>query len=312
MNLTYLKNALQNLIDKKLISVKENSNLSEYSSFRIGGPSDLLIHPQSIDGLLELIKQLRASNYPYAVFGNASNILFSDKGYRGAAVFTTEMQNYSVNDNSITANAGMSFTLLSVKARDHHLCGLEFAYGIPGTVGGAIYMNAGAYGGSVSDHLVSSVAYDPRNDSVYTLSGSDKHQFGYRHSCYMENNHIILSGEFSLNNGDSVEITAKMKELMNSRRTKQPLEYPSAGSVFKRPEGYFAGKLIEDAGLKGYRIGDAQVSDKHAGFIVNRGMATADDVLRLIDHIQNEVYTQFGVRLETEIIYQDETGKAGI
>ena len=166
-------------------------------------------------------------------------------------------------------------------------------------------MNAGAYGGAVSDCLVSSVGYDPTTHSVHTFDGADAHQFAYRHSCYMENGYIILSATFALSPADASEIDTRMKVCMDSRRSKQPLEYPSAGSVFKRPEGYFAGKLIEDCGLKGFTVGGAQVSEKHAGFIVNRGGACAEDVLRLIEHIQKEVYLRFGVQMETEIIRMD-------
>lgn len=309
MNLIDIKNRLTELAVSGAIELIENALLKDYSSFRIGGPADLLIRPKTPDALMDVIRLLDDAGYPFKVFGNASNILFSDEGYRGAAIFTTEMQGYEVSGNCITAAAGMSFTLLSAKARDHGLSGLEFAYGIPGTVGGAIYMNAGAYGGTVSDHLISSLAYDPQNHNVKMINGVEKHSFDYRHSCYMENGYIILSGTFSLVNGEYEAINAKMKEHMDSRRTKQPLEYPSAGSVFKRPTGYFAGKLIEDAGLKGYLVGDAQVSEKHAGFIINRGNATAKDVCDLIEHIQKTVSRQFGVDLETEIIRLNSRGE---
>ncbi len=312
MNLAYLKSGLQSLMTLGLISVKENTNLSEYASFRIGGPADFVVHPKNSDALIKLIKLFEQTEYPFQVFGNATNILFSDAGYRGAAIFTTDMQSYTREGNMLSADAGMSFTLLSVKARDHALSGLEFAYGIPGTVGGAIFMNAGAYGGSVADHLISSICYDPTSRSIRMINGVTDHSFGYRRSCYMENKCVILSGTFALNTGDASVIANKMKELMDSRRAKQPLEYPNAGSVFKRPDGYFAGKLIEDCGLKGYSIGGAQVSEKHAGFIVNRGGATATDVKYLIEHIRNEVQSRFSVQLETEIISLNENGKAGI
>lgn len=308
MNFTLLKNGLNDLCNLNLISVKENTLLSEYASFRIGGPCDFIIHPKSTDALIALIQLMKEAQYPYLIFGNASNILFSDEGYRGAAIFTTEMKNYTVKENTIIADAGMSFTALAVQACKFGLSGLEFAYGIPGSVGGAIYMNAGAYGGSVSDNLISSTCYNPQKDQICTVNGSDQHDFDYRHSCYMENNCIILSGSFALSKADPAETEAKMKEHMHSRRTKQPLELPSAGSVFKRPDGFFAGKLIEDAGLKGFSVGGAMVSTKHAGFIVNHAGATASDVLSLIEHIQKTVYSQFGVHLEREIICINETG----
>ena len=287
------------LIQDGRIDIKENAPLSEYSSFRIGGPCDLVIHPKSIAALMDTIQILKEQTYPFRVFGNASNLLFSDDGYRGAVIFTTAMQGFEVKDNVITAEAGLSFTALAAKAKNHALTGLEYAFGIPGTVGGAVYMNAGAYGGAVSDNLVKSVCYDPNTKTVLEITD---HAFAYRHSCYMENGYIILSATFCLDKANEEDIAAKMKEHMDSRRSKQPLEYPSAGSVFKRPEGYFTGKLIEDAGLKGFSIGGAQVSEKHAGFIINRGSASAKDVNDLIEHIQKTVFELYGVRLETEII----------
>lgn len=302
MNLTQIKNILSSLPCSEDLEIKESVMLSDYASFRIGGVADLVLLPKSVQALTECAKALKEAGYPFRVFGNASNLLFSDEGYRGAVIFTTALQKCTVKDHCITADAGVSFTALAVKARNHALSGLEFAYGIPGTVGGAIYMNAGAYGGAVSDHLISSVCYDPKTGKVFEISGSEAHAFAYRHSIYMENECIILSGTFQLMPDDAATIGEKMKEYMDSRRTKQPLEFPSAGSVFKRPEGYFAGKLIEDCALKGYRIGGAQVSEKHAGFIINRGGATSEDVCNLIEHIQKEVYSRFGVRLETEII----------
>lgn len=307
MKLTYLKEVLGQMVQSGQITVKENEMLKEYSSFRIGGSCDLVIHPQNGKALVALVALLKECQVNYKVLGNASNVLFSDKGYRGAIIFTTAMQDFTIEDITITASAGLSFTALAVKARNEGLSGLEFAYGIPGTVGGAVYMNAGAYGGSVSDHLVSSRYYDPTENKIVCLEGNE-HNFGYRHSAYMENGGIILDATFSLIKADKEIIGEKMKELMDSRRTKQPLEYPSAGSVFKRPEGYFAGKLIEDAGLKGYTIGGAQVSEKHAGFIINRGSATAEDVENLIAHIQKTVWENFGVKLETEIIRMGESG----
>ena len=297
-----LINILRPMAEEGQIDLRLDAPLSEYSSFRIGGPADLVVHPKNRAALLEIIRLFQNNECPFRVFGNASNLLFSDEGYRGAVIFTTAMQDCSVEENRIISDAGVSFTALAVKARNHALSGLEFAYGIPGTVGGANYMNAGAYGGSVSDHLISSVCFDPKSGTVFEIEGNDAHAFAYRHSVYMENGCVILGGTFSLEMGDMDAIGSKMKEHMDSRKTKQPLEFPSAGSVFKRPVGYFAGKLIEDAGLKGFFIGGAQVSEKHAGFIINRGGATASDVNRLIEHIQNEVLGRFGVKLETEII----------
>ncbi|MBO4217378.1 MAG: UDP-N-acetylmuramate dehydrogenase, partial [Clostridia bacterium] len=232
--------------------------------------------------------------------GNMSNLLFSDGGYRGAVITTKEMANITTSSGKVVADAGASLSALADFCRNASLSGAEFLYGIPGTVGGGVYMNAGAFGGSVSDVLTAS---EYIKDGKFIKLDSAAHGFGYRNSVYKTSGGVIVSAEFSLPEGDRGEITGKMEGYLAKRRASQPLDKPSAGSVFKRPEGFFAGKLIEDAGLKGARVGGAAVSEKHAGFIVNVGGATAEDVKELIQIIKSRVFDSFGVSLEEEIEY---------
>jgi UDP-N-acetylmuramate dehydrogenase len=239
---------------------------------------------------------------PYIVVGNGSNILFEDAGYRGCVIFTEKMNSVAIDGNRITAGAGMSFTALASKAKTASLTGLEFAYGIPGSVGGAVVMNAGAYGVQVSDVLESCEVFDTEKCEFYTLK-KDEMELSYRHSILSENKNLIcICATFTLKEGKKDEIDAVMRDLMQRRISKQPLEYPSAGSVFKRPApDLFVGKMIEDSGLKGYTVGGAQVSEKHAGFIINIGNATAKDVLDLVEHIQSVIRANYGVEIECEI-----------
>ena len=281
--------------------IRENEPLSSHSTMRVGGPAALAAFPTNRSELSELIRTAKANNIRHIIVGNASNILFSDRGFDGLAIFTTAMRNTVWNGTSVTADCGASLTGLSAAATKKGLSGLEFAFGIPGTIGGAVYMNAGAYGSQISAVLTSS-EYLTRDGEILTRNAED-HKFGYRTSIYRSTDDIILSAEFTLLPGDPEEIAAKAKKNMDSRRSKQPLEFPNAGSVFKRPEGAFPGALIEEAGLKGLRIGGAEISEKHANFIVNKGNATADDILRLTETAQNKVYQKFGILLETEIIY---------
>jgi UDP-N-acetylmuramate dehydrogenase len=281
--------------------IRENEPLSSHSTMRVGGPAALAAFPTNRLELSELIRTAKAHNVRHIIVGNASNILFSDRGFDGLAIFTTAMRNTVWNGTSVTADCGASLTGLSAAATKKGLSGLEFAFGIPGTIGGAVYMNAGAYGSQISAVLTSS-EYLTRDGEILTRNAED-HKFGYRTSIYRSTDDIILSAEFTLLPGDPEEIAAKAKKNMDSRRSKQPLEFPNAGSVFKRPEGAFPGALIEEAGLKGLRIGGAEISEKHANFIVNKGNATADDILRLTETAQNKVYQKFGILLETEIIY---------
>lgn len=296
------KNYVEFLCDRD-IPFCENEPLSRHSSFRIGGPCAVFVTPESADSLRDAYNEAKSEGIRTYILGKGSNILFADEGFDGVIISTERLTSVTVSGNTLTADAGASFTHIVAVARDAGLSGLEFAYGIPGSVGGAVFMNAGAYGGQVSDCLESSSCFDPENDRIIYTEGAD-HDFGYRSSIYKKNpERVILSATFELKNGDKEEIRAYMEDIMGRRRDKQPLEYPSAGSVFKRPEGYFAGQLIEEQGLKGCTIGGAQVSEKHAGFIINRGGATAKDVLDLIAHIQAKVKEAHGVMLECEVIF---------
>ena len=285
--------------------VTEQAPLSAATTFKVGGPADLLIDlpHTAVGAVLSLCTQ---EGIPYLFIGNGSNLLVGDKGFRGAVL---RLESHGVTpslleDGCVYAPAGMSLRRLCLFARDHSLTGLEFAYGIPGTVGGAVYMNAGAYDGEMAGVVVSAdcVAAD---GTAVTLSASELNMT-YRHTALMERDLIVVGVTLRLQAGDYDAVWAKMKDLMTRRHDKQPLEYPSAGSFFKRPEGYFAGKLIQDAGLKGFTVGGAQVSEKHAGFVINRGGATAADLVALRDHVQETVYAQFGVRLETEVRFVGE------
>lgn len=287
------------------IECRKNEPLSLHSTFLIGGNAGLAVFPKTAEQLVFSVREAIALGQRYSVIGNASNVLFSDSGFDGAVIFTSGCKEISIKGNLITAECGASFTHLSSLAAKNSLSGLEFAYGIPGTVGGAVYMNAGAYGGQISDVLVSSTLLDASSGEIKILSAKDQ-EFGYRTSIYCKNEDlIILSASLELSAGKETEIRERMEELMRQRKEKQPLELPNAGSTFKRPVGYFAGKLIEDAGLKGFSVGGAQISEKHAGFIVNTGGATANDVLRLIEHTKEAVMNKFGVMLECEIKYID-------
>ena len=281
-----------------------NVALAPYSSFRIGGPADFAVWPFSRAALLDVVTALRRLQIRSHVFGNGSNVLFSDEGYRGVVIFTTKMNRIVLREGILWADAGVSFTGLAVRALQEGLTGLEFAYGIPGSVGGAIYMNAGAYDGEISQVCTETTIYDPTQallGGISTVAG-DAQGFGYRTSAFQSmEGAVILDGKFRLKAGNPTEIKAKMDDLMARRREKQPLEYPSAGSTFKRAPGYFTAKLIHEAGLKGAAVGGAQVSEKHAGFVINRGGATAKEVLELIEQIQNTIWTKFGVAIECEV-----------
>ncbi len=287
------------------IEIHENEPLAEHSSFRIGGPARLMVKPSSAEQLVLAIESAKELGVRYCVIGKGSNLLFADAGFDGAVIVTTSMCGFHIENNRITADCGAPFTWISARAAHAGLSGLEFAYGIPGTVGGAVYMNAGAYGGETSQVLVSARVYNAKTQKIETLSNSEL-EFSYRHSLLCDNGELtVLDATFELTTGDPDAINEKKNGFMASRAEKQPLEFPSAGSTFKRPTGYFAGKLIEDSGLKGYTIGGAQVSEKHAGFVINRGGATAGDVLSLIEHIKKTVLADHGVELECEIKYID-------
>ncbi len=279
--------------------ILENEPMSRHTTFRVGGPADVLFLPESEEQLLQALSIAREAGVPCFVIGNGSNLVVKDGGIRGLVIALGEgMAAIARAGETLTAWAGASLARVSAYAQASGLSGLEFASGIPGTLGGGCAMNAGAYGGQLSDVLVDGrVLLD---GEVRTLTVEDM-QMGYRTSLPLRRGGIVISARFALTPDDPEAIAARMRELNARRRDKQPLNYPSAGSTFKRPEGYFAGALIEQAGLKGKRVGGAQVSEKHAGFIVNTGGATAADILTLIGTVQDEVADRFGVRLETEV-----------
>ena len=279
--------------------------LARHAGFRIGGTAPVAVFPENEQQLIDAIGCLRRHGARYLVLGRTTNVLFADGDDHGVAIFTTAMRQCRVEGNRITAAAGVSLAQLATEAQRRGLAGAEFAHGIPGTLGGAVVMNAGAYDGAMEQIVVSSRYWLPSTGEIVTLSG-EAHAFGYRESIYTAHpEYVLLEATVELTPDDPTAIRTRMEALSARRRASQPLELPSGGSVFKRPTGHFAGKLIEDCGLKGYRIGDAEVSTKHAGFIVNRGNATAMDVLALIRHMQESVLQRFGIALECEIRYVD-------
>ncbi|MBQ7983508.1 MAG: UDP-N-acetylmuramate dehydrogenase [Clostridia bacterium] len=282
------------------IRIMEELPLSRYTTFHIGGSAALAAFPETPEQLCEVLTACAAAGIPCAVVGNGSNLLCDDEGFAGCVLLTTAMKVVSVSGTSITAQAGASLAAVCTLARDHGLAGLTFAYGIPGSVGGAVYMNAGAYDGEVGDRITSVTYYDIPTGEIRTVPASDC-GFGYRTSRFQKDAAVILSAEFALDAGDNAVIRAEMEDILFRRRDKQPLEYPSAGSAFKRYPGYFTAKLIDEAGFKGYCIGGAQVSEKHAGFIINRGGATAADVRTLIDEIRERIHKEHNIWIEPEI-----------
>ena len=288
------------------ILYKENEPLSAHCTFRIGGPADLFVMPRDEDQLCQAVQFCKPAEIRYYLLGNGSNILFADEGFRGAVIDVSAEaagMGLSIYQNAdgdyISAPAGLKLSELCKFALQHGYTGLEFAYGIPGTVGGAVYMNAGAYGGEMKD-VLASVDVLTQDLEIKTIPAAELN-LGYRCSSIPEKGYIVLGATLQLKKGNAAEIRGRMAELAEQRRAKQPLQYPSAGSTFKRPEGYFAGKLVQDAGLKGKTIGGAQVSEKHSGFLINIGGATAQDILDLIAFCQKEVKDKFGVTLETEV-----------
>lgn len=284
------------------IEIKQNEPMSRHTSFKIGGNADLYIIPHDMDALIETVRILKETETKRYFLGNATNVLFDDAGFRGAVVSLGNICAIKVIENRIIAEAGASLNLVCKTARDKELSGLEFAYGIPGSIGGAVFMNAGAYGGEMSQVVAQSTYLSLDDMTVHTIPLS-AHEYGYRESVYRHNNWLVLSAVLELQKGEYDKINAAMNDYMSRRIDKQPLEYPSAGSVFKRYPGRYTGQMIEECGLKGYSIGGAQVSEKHAGFIVNKGGATSADVLALIEHIKNEVYKKFDCRIECEVIH---------
>ena len=278
----------------------EQELMSRHTSFRIGGPADYFVEPASVDELAGVLSLARQEKVPFFIVGNGSNLLVSDEGFRGMIVHTGgSLRSISVEGDVIYAQAGALLGAVAGAALEAGLTGMEFAAGIPGTLGGAVCMNAGAYGGEMKDILLDAEVLT--QDGERLVIPVEELDLSYRHSIIFEKNYIVLAAHIRLSRGDKIQIRNRMNELAGARKEKQPLEYPSAGSTFKRPEGYFAGKLIQDAGLKGYTVGGAQVSEKHSGFVINRGGATAEEVRFLIRQVRSKVKQQFGVELEPEV-----------
>lgn len=289
---------LKNVITKGTVLTEEP--MSRHTSFQIGGPAEIFVQPATGDEVRQAICLAKEEQIPFFVVGNGSNLLVSDDGFRGMIVqIGRNLQEISVEDNVIYAQAGALLSRVARTALEHGLTGMEFAAGIPGSLGGAVAMNAGAYGGEMKDILTDAEVLTP--DGEIKILSLEELDLSYRHSCIFDEDYIVLGVHLQLEQGDTTVIRNRMDELARARREKQPLEYPSAGSTFKRPEGYFAGALIQDAGLKGYTVGGAQVSEKHSGFVVNRGGATAEEVLFLIKQVQKKVKSRFGVTMEPEV-----------
>lgn len=284
-------NALKNITNEENIFV--NEPMKNHTTFKTGGIADVLVTPSTKEELIECLKL----DCQKTIIGNGSNLIVKDGGIRGLVIKTTKLNNIKVEDEIVEAESGAYLSKIAHTAKENSLAGFEFASGIPGTLGGAVSMNAGAYGGEMKDVIVETEYVDD-NCQIHKLT---EHEFGKRKSFFTGKDCVILSSKIKLTKGDKSEIEEKIKELREARNSKQPLTMPSAGSIFKRPEGYFAGKLIEDSDLKGCTIGGAQVSMKHAGFIVNIGDATSKNILDLIKHIQETVYKNYGVNLETEV-----------
>ncbi|MCI6995867.1 MAG: UDP-N-acetylmuramate dehydrogenase [Eubacterium sp.] len=293
-----MKNRFETILGQDRILMEEP--MKKHTTFRLGGPADFFLCPSDVNQIPEIIHICREEGIPWFVLGNGSNLLVSDQGYRGVVIqIYKNMNQITVEGTRIYAQAGALLSAVSKKAMEAGLTGMEFASGIPGTLGGAAVMNAGAYGGEMKDILVSvTVLTDEGEQKVLK---AEELNLGYRTSIIKERGYIVLDGVLQLQAGNRDAIKTRMEELKVQRVTKQPLEYPSAGSTFKRPEGYFAGKLIEDAGLRGYRVGGAQVSEKHCGFVINTGDAATSDVVQLIHNVQNIIWNKFKVKLEPEV-----------
>lgn len=281
-------------------SVFADEPMSRHTTFRIGGPADYFTVPGNAEDVKKIIDLCKKEEVPYYILGNGSNLLVGDKGYRGVIIqIYRNMSEIHADGNRIYAQAGALLSKVAAEALSNSLKGFEFASGIPGTLGGAVMMNAGAYGGEMKQVLESAKVLTPEGE-IKSLK-EEELELGYRTSVIAKKNYIVLEAVIRLEAGDAESIRSYMEELKEKRVTKQPLEYPSAGSTFKRPEGYFAGKLIEHAGLRGFRVGDAQVSEKHCGFVINRGSAAAEDVISLMEQVADKVESASGVRLEPEV-----------
>lgn len=304
MNLEDVKMG-QNLIDElyRIVgedNVKIDEPMSIHTTFRIGGPAKYFVTPMDTEELSQVVVLCKAEKVPFFMLGHGSNILVSDKGLSCVVIqLYKNYSRFSIEGDTVKAEAGVMLNRLGQAIKNAGLTGFEFAAGIPGTLGGAVMMNAGAYGGEMKD-IVKEVQLMDYDGNLFTKS-ADEMDFSYRHSIVEDEDYIVIGATLKLTEGDPSKIEEKMQELALARKTKQPLEYPSAGSTFKRPEGYFAGKLIMDSGLAGYKVGGAEVSSKHCGFVINSGNADASDVLKLIEDVKNTVYEKFQVELEPEV-----------
>ncbi|EGT5618636.1 MAG: UDP-N-acetylmuramate dehydrogenase [Clostridium perfringens] len=276
-----------------------DSPMSEHIYFRVGGPADILVTPVNEEQVVNTLKLCREYNVPYFILGNGSNILVKDGGISGVVIKFNKLNKITTEGNCVTAQSGALLKDVSKAALENNLRGFEFACGIPGSIGGAVFMNAGAYDGEMA-HVIKSARVIDENCNIKNLT-KEELELGYRSSIVMKKGYVVIEATVELESGEYASIKDKIDDLTNKRESKQPLEYPSAGSTFKRPEGYFAGKLIQDSGLKGFSIGGAAVSEKHSGFVINKGGATAKDVLDVIAHVQKTVKENFDVELHTEV-----------
>ena len=298
MNKNKVYNELLDIVGKENIMMDEP--MKKHVSFRVGGPADILVRPINEEQLKEILLYIKSEEIPYLIIGNGSNLLVRDGGIRGVVVeLSDNFSDFKIDGNKIEIKAGALLSRIGNAALREELKGFEFASGIPGTFGGALAMNAGAYGGEIKD-IVKTVKVMDEDGNILELSNEEMH-FGYRRSTIVEKGYVALSAVVELEKGNYDDIKATMDDLRDRRTSKQPLNFASAGSTFKRPEGYFAGKLIQDSGLKGLSIGDAQVSEKHSGFVINRGNATAKELLDLMFAVKSTVNAKFGVMLEEEV-----------
>lgn len=299
-----IKNRLEQIVGCEGVNTDEP--MSHHTTFRIGGKADYFVSPKTKEQIRELIDYCKEAGISYYLIGNGSNLLVGDKGFRGVIIQIDRAfgEIEFLDEQTVKAQAGVMLSKLAAEVAERSLTGFEFASGIPGTLGGAVYMNAGAYGGEIKDCIVSALVLDENNE-MKTLS-KEELQLTYRNSIVAKKGYTVLEAVFHFEKGEKEAILAKMAELNGQRREKQPLNYPSAGSTFKRPEGHFAGKLIMDAGLRGYRVGGAMVSEKHCGFVVNVERAAAKDVVTLIEDVDRIVFEQFGIHLEPEVRFLGE------
>lgn len=302
-NLCELLKKLRDYQKKGTLTVLENESMKEHTSFKIGGKAAVFAVPQTVEAMAFVCQCALDTGVKKYILGSGTNVLFDDCDYEGVVISTKGLDGVEVNGNIISCGAGASVTAVSRIAMENSLNGLTFAFGIPGSVGGAVYMNAGAYNGEVSYVLEKSTYLDINDGKIYELSAED-HMFDYRFSSYKKHpERVILAADFSLKEGNKDEIKAEMNDFMDRRRSKQPLEYPSAGSVFKRYPGRYTAQMIDESGMKGFSVGGACVSEKHAGFIINTGGATACDVRALIELVENKIRENFGIEIERELIY---------